>query len=177
MFIVTVPGTLSGVAGVRATATTLVATGTLSVTGGGSVNLTGTYDQAASTFSITGSGYTLSGNVKTGTVAGTYTGPSAASGQLAGLDSTAITATSFCGTYAGDDTGSFNVTISSAGPLNGLAYSNKGGVVTALAGSVSNGALSLTTSEGVRVTGTVSGTRVSGSFTGGTFSGSSDGCR
>lgn len=83
------------------------------------------------------------------------------------------------GTFTGDDTGTFDVTINANGTITGSGYSNSYSETFSLSGSInSNGQFSAgSTSTGASFTGTVSGNSMSGNWnntnTGdsGTFSG------
>lgn len=147
---------------------TIPLTGTLTKGGTTTINLTGTYTVSSYAISASGGGYTLTGSVANTTATGTYTGPSD-SGSFAAFKGDTTSVTVYCGTYAGDASGSWNLV------RNG----------NSVAGAYSHGKLTNGTVNGNNVsfsitddsagpgsgTGTISGSSVSGTWTVGSSTG------
>ena len=159
------------------------ATGTLKIAGGAAIPLTGTYNTATGVFTLSGSSYSLTATVASNAVSGTYTGPST-SGTLVALPvSSTVNVTPFCGTYAGSESGRWNVAIS-AGKLTGVASSPDGAI--ALTGTLSGVTMTMSwhpnATDFGNATGTLNGTTVAGTWltntpgSHGTWTGSSGSC-
>ena len=144
--------TVSGTSGV---------TGLLTFVGGPTIAVTGAADSAAATMTASGSGYTLTGNTHTGTVQGTYTGPSGNGFFAATADTlTQLTHRTYCGTYTSTNgNGWFSVVALSDGESAGFAVQTSGfaSSVTFI-GTTDFTALTFaaTTTQSVQATGTVS---------------------
>lgn len=146
-------------------------TGTLTLVGGGTVDLTGTFDDP--TLILSGGGYTFTGTVSGDDIAGTYTETDEADGGFVGFNSTTHTVVVYCGTWDrpadpahGCDharTGVWNLA-SSNGVISGIESDSENERVNSLAGTVSGNTISVTNSRGGEGTGTISGSTVSGTF-------------
>jgi hypothetical protein len=139
-------------------------TGLLTFVGGPTVPVTGSADSAASSITATGSGYTLTGTTHTGTVRGTYTGPSGSIGYFAAASDTLtlMTHTTYCGTYAstnGTGNGWFSVVALSDGESAGFSVQTAGSAAShTFLGTIDFTLLTFaaTTDQAVQATGTVS---------------------
>ncbi len=142
-------------------------TGTVKVSGGAAVTVTGTFDDVTKQLTITGGGYSFTGTATTAGVTGTYTGPKGAGNftVLAGAS-----ATPYCGSFSGDATGVWNFVVNDAN-LSGSAVDSEGNGDT-LTGTVTSGAVSITTKNGTTATGTISGNAATGTYVNGTTKGS-----
>ena len=162
---------------------TVAATGTLKIAAGSTITLTGTYNPATKVFTMSGSSYSLTATVANNAVAGTYTGPST-SGSVSALPAPpGVTVTSYCGTFAGTESGRWNVAMS-AGVVTGAASTPEGSVQ--LSGTLSGTAITMSwhpndTDVGNTI-GTLSGASISGTWSTntpgdhGTWNGSSGSC-
>jgi hypothetical protein len=163
-------------------------TGTVTV-GSTETDLTGEIDIDSGEFSVEGGDYSFEGILEDGAITGTYTGPYG-SGGFSGVDTTSYEATNYCGSFDGNASGTWNMTVSEGGTLSGVSYGEGGGdaFTEVFTGTVSSGEISVEyecgTEEGSRTEGlaegsitggTVSGTWECGSYSG-TFEGTSSGC-
>lgn len=106
----------------------------------GSQSLTGTYDPATDVLDIAGGAYGFTGGYDgTSRLEGTYTGPNGPGSFVAALS--AGSAKAFCGTFAGDDDGTWNFVVNGT-VLSGTVLSSSGDVV-ALDGAVDAGAITI----------------------------------
>ncbi len=138
-------------------------TGTLALTGGGTVTLNGTYDASANPqLTVAGGGYTISGNftAASGQFSGSFTGPSGNGQWTASAGGTTVRV--FCGTYSGGASGTWNLVLDNNNMLSGVANTSKGAVQ--LSGSYSGGAVTVSWSGGT-ASGTLSTTTGAGSGT------------
>ncbi len=146
-----------------------VVTGTVTFPGL-TVPVTGTVDTIAQLLHATGGGYTFSGQPFHGTIQGTYTGPAGTStGYLiASSDSlTALTHTSYCGTYTSTNgSGWMSMLILSDGEVGGFAV-QKVGLATSqsFVGTIANATtISATSNLSAPVNGTLSAGVITGTF-------------
>ena len=143
-------------------------TGTLTLTGGGTVALTGTYDPDTGDLDVSGGGYSFSGVFDgTSRLEGTYTGPTTSGTFILSLDDN-TSASAYCGTYEADDLsddGTFSFVID-GNVLLGEAVSSQDGTNIPLDGTVSgsNITIFIPGTQQTLATGTISGTNVSGTF-------------
>ena len=164
----------------------------------GKISGSATSTNTGETFTLTGSvknsdggfsaGSTSNGATFTGTVAGTSMNGTwessqyGTSGTFTGskVGSGPNYAGNWGGTYTGDDTGIFQLTINAQGSVSGSATSSNTGESFTLSGSIdSNGNFTAgTTSDGATFTGSITGDSMSGTWesivygTSGTFTGS-----
>ncbi|MFI5233427.1 MAG: hypothetical protein ACHQSE_13040 [Gemmatimonadales bacterium] len=136
-------------------------TGLLTFVGGPTIPVTGIADSATSSITVNGSGYTLSGTTHSGTVQGTYTGPSGDGFFAAASDTlTHMTHTSYCGTYTSNNgNGWFSVVALSDGESAGFAVQTLGSAAShTFIGTTDFTVLTFaaTTDQAVQATGTVS---------------------
>lgn len=137
------------------------ASGLLTFVGGPTVPVTGSADSATSSITVTGSGYTLTGTTHSGTVQGTYTGPSGSGFFAAAADTlTQMTHASYCGTYTSTNgNGWFVVVALSDGESSGFTVQTAGSAAShTFIGSIDFTLLTFaaTTDQAVQATGTVS---------------------
>jgi hypothetical protein len=139
-------------------------TGSLSYDGGAAVALSGSYDDATDILALTGGGYTFGGSfdgvdriegIMSGTASGSFVATKAASAKA------------YCGTYDGDDQGTFSFVIAGS-VVRGSAVSSVNGpnAPIALDGTISGSTISIHApgSSAGFATGTLSGTNVSGTW-------------
>ena len=136
-------------------------TGLLTFVGGPTIPVAGTADSAASSMTVSGSGYTLTGTTHSGTVDGTYTGPSGRGFFAAAADTlTHMTHTTYCGTYTSTNgNGWFSVVALSDGEAAGFTVQTLGSAAShTFIGTVNFTVLTFaaTTDQSVQATGTVS---------------------
>ncbi len=143
-----------------AASTTVNVTGIIKI-GGSSSTITGTYDPNTHQFTVSGGGYTLTGQVTSTGIVGTFTGPNGTSGGFTALSGTSQTITVYCGTYSGAASGNWNI-VQKGSTLTGVASGTSGG--TNLSGGVSGTSMNITFSNGT-ATGTISGSNVRGTWT------------
>ncbi len=143
----------------------LTATGTLTLLTpvAGTHPLTGTYDPATNALAITGGGYTFTGAFSgTSLLDGNYTGINGPGLFLTALS--AGTAQAFCGTFDGDDDGTWNFVVNDT-ELSGRALTSSGDVVP-LNGTVTAGAVSIVNTANPTgpplATGTITGPTATG---------------
>lgn len=146
--------------------------GTLTI-GGVETALTGTF--AAPALTISGGGYSFSGTVTASGIAGSYTGPNGA-GTFAVQDTAAGAVQVYCGTYAGDASGTWNLVERADGALSGSANPGAG----LLEGTRTGDSIELTF-DGGTASGTIAGTTATGTWSlssggGGTWTGTVGGC-
>ena len=161
------------------------ASGTLRFAGGSASTLSGTYDTATKRLSLSGGGYTASGTVSEGVLAGTLSG-NGVSGGFSTRSTSGATVTSYCGTITqrsgNQAAGVFNLEVASTGAVSGVfcvRQENAGGGDPCgfIKGQATGSSISITHGDSSS-TGTISGTTVSGtSVTGNTFSGSTGACQ
>lgn len=143
----------------------LTVTGTLTLVSPAAAThaLTGTYDDATNQLDISGGGYTFTGVFDgTSRLEGTYTG-----GNGPGLFVTAKdvgSAVAFCGTFDGDDDGTWNFVVNGT-TLSGTALTSSGDVAP-LDGTVDAGAVTIVNPQNPTgpplATGTITGTSATG---------------
>lgn len=110
----------------RTISANVAASGTLAITGGGSVPLSGTYDDVAKTCSVTGGGWTLDGSFDGSALEGTFSGPAGESGVFtalavgSGTDTVAIVIDTFTSNTGGPG-GVWNTSIRGSG-IHGNAW-------------------------------------------------------
>ena len=154
------------------------------VSGGAKIVLSGSFDAATGTLTLTGktpSGtYSLTGKSSGGAFAGTYTSPGD-SGSFSLLPATSGDVTLYCGTYAGDSSGVWNLVVDASGTALGSHCDSDG--CGALSGTVTGATVKLSDPEdpAAVATGTVSGSAVTGTWQGqksssGTWQGNTDAC-
>jgi hypothetical protein len=131
------------------------------------VNLSGTYNPRTDQLSVSGSGYTFTGAFDgQSRLEGTFTGPTT-DGSFITEVSTG-TAQTFCGSYSGDDQGTWSFVVT-GGEVHGLAQSSiSGSAPIPLNGVVdSQGHITiyLPGTQTVFAEGTITGTSASGTWT------------
>ncbi len=85
-------------------------TGTITPVGAAPITVTGTYVASTKAVAVSGGGFTIAGTIdNTGKLLGTYTHSSAEGRAVAYQHTTASPVTVFCGTYAGDADGIWNL--------------------------------------------------------------------
>jgi len=155
-------------------------TGVLDPTGSGeSINLVGSLTTTGA-LTASGGGYTFTGTAASGVLLGTFTGPSSTTGGFTALDSTQNTITTYCGTFTGTSSGTWNMETSSGHTAAATAASASS--TTLYSGSLSGSSVSLSSSTGSTATGTVSGNTITGTWTGtggasGTFTATTANCQ
>jgi hypothetical protein len=156
-------GTLLMEAPTAASLSTFTATGSHQL-GGTAVALSGTYDDQTKDLTLTGGGYTLAGSFDgVDRLEGAFSGP--------GTSGTFVTAkrqsgtAAYCGTFTGDDDGTFSFTVS-GGKVLGTAVSTSGSAAIPLDGVKSGGAITIYVpgTTLVLAAGTISGNNVSGTW-------------
>ncbi len=163
------------------TSTSVDAKITTTASGGAPVSklLTGT--EEADVVSLSGNGWNLSGGLDGDSVSGEYTGPGGDSGFFSANDATNTDVTRFCGRFAGDDGGTWNLQLSKAA-AGAFAGSLASGT---LRGSISGNMITLTFTGDIasgKATGSVGGISVTGIWStsdhsySGTWSGSEAAC-
>jgi len=140
----------------------LVVSGTLTIGAGAPIELTGTYDPSIGAFSVSGGGYALSGAATSQGITGSYTGPNGG-GAFAIQATSSGTVSLFCGTFAGDSSGTWNLIGVEGGAASG-AWASAEGSSGAFAGAWKNGSITLT-SQLVTATGSLSATGGTGTWT------------
>jgi hypothetical protein len=135
-------------------------TGLLTFVGGPTVTVSGAADSATASITATGSGYTLTGTTFSGTLQGTYTGPSGNGFFAAASDTlTHMTHTTYCGSYTSTNgNGWFSVVALSDGESAGFAVRTTGAAASAtFLGTANFNALTFaaTTDQAVQISGTV----------------------
>jgi hypothetical protein len=145
----------------------LTVTGTLTLVSpaAGTHALTGTYDDATNALNLSGGGYTFTGVFDGASgLEGNYTGLNGA-----GLFVTALSAgnaQAFCGTFDGDDDGTWNFVVNGT-ELSGTALTSSGDVAP-LDGTVTGGAVSIVNPANPTgpplATGTITGTSATGTW-------------
>ena len=145
-------------------------TGTITPVGAAPITVTGTYVASTKAVAVSGGGFTIAGTIdNTGKLLGTYTHSSAEGRAVAYQHTTASPVTVFCGTYAGDADGIWNL-VHRGTSLSG-AYDNVDGSDGYLTGTVNGSSLNITIEYGGTAVGTMSGTTMSGTWSGGTYVG------
>jgi len=148
-------------------------TGTVTLVGGEPIAVAGSYTAATRIVTVSGGGFTLMGTIDdTGKLLGTYT-HSSNTGYVTGFRHTAADpVTVFCGTYAGDAEGIWNLVLRGAS-VSG-AYVARDGSDGYLSGSISGNNITITdiqdTPDG-SAEGTLSGTSMSGTWSAGGYGG------
>ncbi len=138
-------------------------TGVLDPAGGGeSINLVGSLTTTGA-LTASGGGYTFTGTATSGVLLGTFTGPSSTTGGFTALDSTENTITTYCGTFTGTSSGTWNMETSSGHTAAATAASASSS--TLYSGSVSGNSITLSSTSGSSATGTISGNTVNGTWT------------
>lgn len=133
------------IATLHAQATTVAASGSVHVVGGGTIALSGTFDSSTRALSLAGGGFAFTGSLVGAVVSGTYTGPSGVTGGFSSLSTASGTVTAYCGNVFSSGPGQANVV---TGVFN-LAASGATGAVS--------GAFHVAPNSGF-ITGQVSGT-------------------
>jgi len=147
---------------------TLTVTGTLTLVSpaAGTQALTGTYDDATNALDLSGGGYAFTGvfDGTTSRLDGTYNGANGAGLFVTALD--LGNAVAFCGTFAGDDDGTWNFVVNGTA-LSGSALTSSGNVAP-LDGTVTAGAVSIVNPLDLQgpplATGTITGTSATGTW-------------
>jgi hypothetical protein len=104
---------------------------------GATLNLSGTYNPANNTLSVSGSGYVFTGTYDgQSRLDGTFTGPTT-NGTFVTLQGAEL-AEAFCGTYSGDDSGTWSFIIQRTA-IRGQAQSSTEGSPIPLEGVVAHG--------------------------------------
>jgi hypothetical protein len=154
---------------------TLTATGTLTLVSpaAGTHALTGTYDPATDLLALSGGGYTFNGLFNgSSQLSGNYTGNNGAGFFVAALSTGSAQA--FCGTFTGDDDGTWNFVVNGT-VLSGRALNSSGDLLVTLDGTVTSGDVSIVNpvlpTGPPLATGTVTGTSATGTWDTGTQSG------
>ncbi len=156
-------GSLLVEAPTAASLSTFTATGSHKLAGT-AVALSGNYDDQTGDLTLTGGGYTLAGSFDgVDRLEGAFSGP--------GLSGTFVTAKRqsgtavYCGTFTGDDTGSFSFTVSGTKVL-GTAVPTSGGAPIPLDGVRTGTGITiyLPGTSLVLASGTISGSSVSGTW-------------
>jgi len=152
-------------ASITTMSTSLTVTGTLTLVSpaAGTQALTGTYDDATNQLDLSGGGYTFTGVFDgTSRLEGTYNGANGAGLFVTALD--LGNAVAFCGSFAGDDDGTWNFVVNGT-TLSGSALTSSGNAAP-LDGTVTAGAVSivnpLDTQGPPLATGTITGTTATG---------------
>jgi hypothetical protein len=153
-------------AGITTMSASLTVTGTATLVSptAGTHTLTGTYDDATNQLDLSGSGYTFTGvfDDVTSRLEGTYTGGNGPGLFVATLD--AGSAVAFCGTFTGDDDGTWNFVVN-GGTLSGSVLTSSGQVAP-LDGTVTAGAITIVNPINPTgpplATGTITGTTANG---------------
>lgn len=150
------PGTLS----LRAQ---MAATGTLTIPGGGTVDLAGTYDDATGAVTLEGGGWSVSGTRSGAALSGVVTSPAGIVGGFVAAQSGESAPRVYCGTYAsgtpGGPRGLFNLVVSGA-TVTGLAVDEQTGEVVALQGTLNGAGITIADPNGgatAFATGTIDG--------------------
>lgn len=131
---------------------------------GPAVALSGTYDDQTKDLTLTGGGYTLAGTFDgVDRLEGAFSGPGA-SGTFVTAKRQSGTA-AYCGTFTGDDDGTFSFTVS-GGKVLGTAVPISGGAAIPLDGVKSGSAITIYVpgTTLVLAAGTISGSNVSGTW-------------
>jgi hypothetical protein len=148
----------------------------LTLTGGSAITLSGTFTTPNGPLNVSGGGYTFQGTLTNGVLSGTWTGPSS-NGSFSTLVGSSSSVTNYCGTFSGQDSGTWNFTISGTTLSGSYTGTSGSGILT---GTVNGNSVSISTQSGGTAQGTISGTNVSGTWMGGsktgTWMGSSTGC-
>jgi len=139
------------------------ASGTLTPSGQSAVSLSGTFSTSTKAVNLSGGGHTLAGTVNStsGELSGAHHG-TGGDGTFATQKGTSSEVQQFCGTFTGDDTGTWNLS-KRANSLVG-AYAADGGGDGSLSGTLSGSSISITFSGG-----TASGTLTSATAMNGTW--------
>jgi len=146
------------------------ASGTLTPEGAAGIPLSGTYNAGSGAVSLSGGGHSLGGTITGGTLDGTYTGPGGEVGKFGTHHGTTSSDVQlFCGSYAGDSQGVWN--LAKAGNALVGAYADDGGGSAQLTGTVSGSAISITFSGGTAAGTLASATTMGGTWTAGASSG------
>lgn len=143
-------------------------TGTLRIVlpSAATISLSGTFSNNA--FSVSGGGYTFTGTLANGVIAGSYTGPNGAgqfTTQASTNNSVQVYAGTFTSTVAGQPSGIFNLVINGS-TITGLAVPSHNQSRTVLAGTLNGNALTIrdaASNTGI-ATGTLNGTTISGTY-------------
>lgn len=146
-------------AAAAAPAGSVAVSGTITLSGGGSVDLSGYYVAATGQIVITGGGYELTGTFAGGALSGTFTIGGTPVGAFFAADSTTTTPTTYCGTYTGGDSGRFVLLVA-----GGSAFATVEGPGVTLRGTAAGGHVALTTT-GASMDGTYTASTASGTWT------------
>lgn len=159
----TPPGALTVAATTDATVTI---TGTIALAAGGVIDLGGYYLPSTGAVEISGGPYVLVGTFANGALTGTFTVSGTPAGAFFAADSTTATVTTYCGTFAGGEQGTFVLLVSGGTSFATISAPS----VPTLRGTASGGHVTLSnpdaTMEGTFTTTTASGTFTHGSATG-----------
>lgn len=148
----------------------LPASGVLRLVTGEVVRLFGTFNDRRGELSLEGGGYLFEGTRDGSVINGTFTGPDGIVGSFSAVDTRASSATTFCGTYGGDESGVFNMVIHADGNITGT-WANVDGSSGTFWGQLNGTSITVTTNDGSTATGTLQGDTVSGTVTNGNQSG------
>jgi len=139
------------------------ASGTLTPSGQSGVSLSGTFNTSTKAVNLSGGGHTLGGTTNSsGELKGTYHGPGG-DGTFATQKGTSSEVQGFCGTFDGDDTGTWNLS-KRANSLVG-AYASDGGDSGTLTGTLSGSSVSITFTGGTATGTLTSATAMNGTWT------------
>jgi hypothetical protein len=111
-------------------------------------------------------------------LSGTYAGANAVTGGFSSLNTAGAAVTLYCGTFSGGgETGVFDMQVSAAGAVSGVAKSGDPKIIY-ITGQVSGNTFTFTGSDGGTGTGTIQGGTISGkTANGASFSGSTSACQ
>jgi hypothetical protein len=137
------------------------ATGTLTLSGGGTVDLAGTYDDATGAVTLEGGGWSVSGTRSGAALSGVVTSPGGIVGGFVSMQAGGTAPRVYCGTYAsstpGGPRGLFNLVVSGA-TVSGLAVDEHTGEVVVLQGTLAGAGVTILDPNGGSVafaTGTI----------------------
>jgi hypothetical protein len=151
------------------------ALGTLTLSGGVTVDLSGTFDPSSGALSLSGGGYAFAGSITNGSLGGSYTGPNG-SGSFSLVPGGA--SQFFCGSFDGSDSGVWNLVVGASSAAGSLASASGAVPFTC---TVSGATLSCSGANGVVATGSIAGGVASGDWHdgkggNGKWKGTSGGC-
>ncbi len=146
----------------------LPATAICQLVSGEVVRLFGLFDAGTQELILRGAGYSFEGVVAGQLLSGTYSGPNGASGSFSAVNTQESTATTYCGSYSGDQSGVFNMAVSANGRVVGVWAG--GGESGRFTGEVVGTTITISDGFGM-ATGTIQGNKVSGTWSEGSESG------
>jgi hypothetical protein len=139
--------------------------------GASSVILTGTLSDDG-TLSAAGEGWNLSGQIDGQLVEGGFSGPGGEDGSFSAADATDNDVVRYCGSFDGDDSGTWNLQVGGGMASGSFAGSFAGGVLEGTASSSSIELQFVSTDASGTASGQISGGSVSGTWSGSGFAGS-----